>query len=169
MKNTPLTEKHPRSAQRMAEFAGYKYAHLLTLRSLSNTMPSRQAVGVFDVSHMGEFIARASKAISLSAGCHLERCEQTETRRDTVLPACPTRKGDRVDGLLVYRLERPIAEMTVDGEESYSAEHKCQVTKSRTGAGSNAVSRGFERENADIFSSKTVPYRGTGTRKPWRH
>ena len=61
MKNTPLTEKHLALGAKMAEFAGYNMPISYT------TIPDehqavRQALGVFDVSHMGEFIVKGKEA-----------------------------------------------------------------------------------------------------------
>lgn len=61
MKNTPLTEKHIALGARMADFAGYNMPiSYSTITEEHHTV--RQAVGVFDVSHMGEFIVRGKQA-----------------------------------------------------------------------------------------------------------
>ena len=62
MKNTPLTDIHIALGAKMAEFAGYNmpisYAGISEEHNLV-----REKVGVFDVSHMGEFIVRVEKKL----------------------------------------------------------------------------------------------------------
>ena len=64
MKNTPLTDKHIALGAKMAEFAGYNmpisYAGIKEEHECV-----RKNVGVFDVSHMGEFIVRGKEALQL--------------------------------------------------------------------------------------------------------
>lgn len=54
MKHTPFTEKHVALGAKMHEFAGYnmpiEYSGII-----DEHLTVCQAVGVFDVSHMGEF------------------------------------------------------------------------------------------------------------------
>ena len=64
MRNTALSHKHIELEAKMVPFAGYNMpvqyegvnAEHLTVRN---------GVGVFDVSHMGEFILRGSNALAL--------------------------------------------------------------------------------------------------------
>ena len=64
MKNTPLTEKHIALGAKMAEFAGYNMPISYTsIREEHQCV--RTGVGVFDVSHMGEFIVRGKEALDL--------------------------------------------------------------------------------------------------------
>ena len=61
MKNTPLTEKHILLGAKMAEFAGFnmpiQYSGIM-----DEHFCVRKSVGMFDVSHMGEFILKGDKA-----------------------------------------------------------------------------------------------------------
>ena len=61
MKNTPLTERHIALGAKMAEFAGYNMPISYTTISEEHHAV-RKALGVFDVSHMGEFIVRGKDA-----------------------------------------------------------------------------------------------------------
>ncbi|MCB0525891.1 MAG: glycine cleavage system aminomethyltransferase GcvT, partial [Saprospiraceae bacterium] len=61
MKNTPLTEKHIELGAKMAEFAGYNMPISYTTISDEHNAV-RKALGVFDVSHMGEFIVNGKEA-----------------------------------------------------------------------------------------------------------
>ena len=63
MKKTTLYEAHLRLGARMVDFAGY----LLPLQYTSiveEHLAVRRAVGVFDVSHMGEFLVRGKEALA---------------------------------------------------------------------------------------------------------
>ena len=64
MKNTPFTAIHQKLGAKMAEFAGYNMPISYTgINDEHQTV--RNAVGVFDVSHMGEFILKGDKALDL--------------------------------------------------------------------------------------------------------
>ena len=55
MKNTPFTQLHIALGAKMAEFAGYNMPISYTgINDEHHTV--RKQAGVFDVSHMGEFI-----------------------------------------------------------------------------------------------------------------
>ena len=59
MKPTPLTDRHIALQAKMAEFAGFNMP--ISYSSITEEhVTVRQGVGVFDVSHMGEFIVKAS-------------------------------------------------------------------------------------------------------------
>lgn len=86
----------------MAEFAGYNMPISYTgINDEHNTV--RNAVGVFDVSHMGEFILKGKKALDL-----IQRVTTNDASKLTpgkIQYSClPNDKGGIVDDLLVYRL-----------------------------------------------------------------
>src|SRR5687768_15096816 len=61
MKNTALTQKHISLGAKMVPFAGYNMP--VSYSGLNDEhLTVRNAVGVFDVSHMGEFILKGDKA-----------------------------------------------------------------------------------------------------------
>ena len=102
MKNTPLTDIHINLGAKMAEFAGYNmpisYAGIkeehLTVRS---------GVGVFDVSHMGEFILKGKNATRLIQNITTNDVSTLEPGH--VQYTCmPNGNGGIVDDLLIYRL-----------------------------------------------------------------
>jgi aminomethyltransferase len=116
MKTTPLTEKHIALGAKMAEFAGYNMP--ISYGPITEEHRAvRTAVGVFDVSHMGEFIVRGKEA---------ETFLQSVTTNDVskLSPGAaqyscmPNKKGGVVDDLIIYRLD-DAPEMTVAGEQSY--------------------------------------------------
>jgi aminomethyltransferase len=101
LKNTALTQKHISLGAKMVPFAGYNmpvsYAGLIEEH---NTV--RNAVGVFDVSHMGEFYLKGPGALDL-----IQRVTSNDASKLTdgkVQYSClPNDKGGIVDDLLVYR------------------------------------------------------------------
>lgn len=103
MKTTPFTEKHIALGAKMHEFAGYnmpiEYSGII-----DEHMTVVNGVGVFDVSHMGEFWAKGPKALAFL---------QSVTSNDvSSLPlgkaqyTCfPNEQGGIVDDLIVYHYE----------------------------------------------------------------
>jgi aminomethyltransferase len=61
MKPTPLTQKHIDLGAKMAEFAGYNMP-ISYSGIIEEHQGVRKRVGVFDVSHMGEFIVKGKQA-----------------------------------------------------------------------------------------------------------
>jgi aminomethyltransferase len=116
MKNTALTERHIALGAKMAEFAGYNMPISYTTISEEHHAV-RKALGVFDVSHMGEFIVRGKDALAF-----LQSATSNDVSKlapgDIQYSCLPNKKGGIVDDLLVYRLD-DVAEMVVDGEQSF--------------------------------------------------
>src|SRR5687767_13712018 len=103
MKNTPFTHKHIALGAKMAEFAGY---HMPISYSGINEEHHavRKNAGVFDVSHMGEFILKGEHALEL-----IQRVTSNDASKLTAGKAqysCLTNKeGGIVDDLIVYCIE----------------------------------------------------------------
>jgi aminomethyltransferase len=103
MKNTPFTQKHIQLGAKMAAFAGYNMPI-----SYSGINDEHQAVrknaGVFDVSHMGEFMLQGEHALDL-----IQRVTTNDASKLTAGKAqyscMPNEKGGIVDDLLVYCIE----------------------------------------------------------------
>ncbi len=103
MKVTAFNEIHKKLAARMLEFAGYEmpieYSGILDEH---NTV--RNAVGVFDVSHMGEFWVKGPNALDLVK--KLTSNDPTSLIPGQAQYTCfPNGKGGIVDDLLVYNYE----------------------------------------------------------------
>ena len=103
MKTTPFTETHIALGAKMHEFAGYnmpiEYSGII-----DEHMTVCNGVGVFDVSHMGEFWVKGPNA--------LEFLQQVTSNNVAILPigkaqyTCfPNEEGGIVDDLLVYHYE----------------------------------------------------------------
>jgi len=104
MKNTPFTQIHIDLGAKMAEFAGYNMPI-----SYAGINEEHQAVrtnaGVFDVSHMGEFMLKGPKALDL-----IQRVTTNDASKLTDGKAqyscLPNEEGGIVDDLLVYCIKQ---------------------------------------------------------------
>ncbi|MCU0423681.1 MAG: glycine cleavage system aminomethyltransferase GcvT [Bacteroidia bacterium] len=102
MKYVALNDLHVSLGAKMIEFAGYNMPVLYT-NLIQEHLAVRNSVGVFDVSHMGEFRLKGEKALDLI---------QLVTSNDAsklvdgkVQYSClPNENGGIVDDLLVYRV-----------------------------------------------------------------
>lgn len=101
MKNTALTNKHISLGAKMVPFAGYNMPVSYTGLNEEHLIV-RSGVGVFDVSHMGEFKLKGEKALDL-----IQQVTSNDASKLTdgkVQYSClPNEKGGIVDDLLVYR------------------------------------------------------------------
>ena len=114
MKNTALTEKHISLGAKMAEFAGYNMPISYTgIKEEHHTV--RNNVGVFDVSHMGEFIIRGKEALDLIQKVTSNNASKLEIG-DAQYSCFPNHEGGIVDDLLVYRLPE---DMCAEGEQAF--------------------------------------------------
>ncbi len=116
MKNTPLTEKHIALGAKMAEFAGYNMPISYTTIT-DEHQAVRTAIGVFDVSHMGEFIVKGKDALAFLQSATSNDVSKLQPG-DVQYSCLPNKKGGIVDDLLVYRLD-DVAEMTTEGEMTF--------------------------------------------------
>src|SRR6478735_9195486 len=103
MKRTPFTDKHIALGAKMAEFAGYNMP--ISYSSINEEHNSvRNNAGVFDVSHMGEFLLKGPAALDL-----IQRVTSNDASKLTVGKAqyscLPNEEGGIVDDLLVYCIE----------------------------------------------------------------
>ena len=103
MKSTALTDVHVALGAKMAPFAGYNMPiQYEGINAEHETV--RKGVGVFDVSHMGEFILKGENALDL-----IQRVTSNDASKLTDGKAqyscLPNQSGGIVDDLLVYRLD----------------------------------------------------------------
>ncbi len=103
MKNTPFTDKHLALGAKMAEFAGFNMP--ISYTGINDEHAAvRKNVGVFDVSHMGEFILKGADALDL-----IQRITTNDASKLTNGKAqyscMPNENGGIVDDLLVYCVE----------------------------------------------------------------
>lgn len=102
MKNTPFTNIHISLGAKMAEFAGYNMP--ISYSGINDEHNAvRNSVGVFDVTHMGEFILKGERAIDLIQLVTTNDASKL-TAGKAQYSCLPNGKGGIVDDLLVYRL-----------------------------------------------------------------
>lgn len=103
MKLTPFTQKHIALGAKMAEFAGYNMP--ISYSGINDEHAAvRKNAGVFDVSHMGEFILKGENALDL-----IQRVTSNDVSKITDGQAqygcLPNEQGGIVDDLIVYCIE----------------------------------------------------------------
>ncbi|MET1260493.1 glycine cleavage system aminomethyltransferase GcvT [Flagellimonas sp. DF-77] len=103
MKNTALTETHKALGAKMVEFAGYSMPVSYDGVTIEH-QTVRESVGVFDVSHMGEFLIEGPKALDL-----IQKIASNDASKLTVGKAqyscMPNETGGIVDDLIIYRVK----------------------------------------------------------------
>jgi len=103
MKNTALTQKHISLGAKMVPFAGFNMPVQYEGINIEH-QTVRTGVGVFDVSHMGEFILKGDKALDL-----IQKVTSNDASKlvdGKVQYSClPNTNGGIVDDLLVYRID----------------------------------------------------------------
>jgi len=103
MKNTALTHIHEGLGAKMVPFAGFNMPVLYEgVNAEHDTV--RNGVGVFDVSHMGEFLLSGPKALDL-----IQKVTSNDASQLTIGRAqyscLPNLTGGIVDDLIVYKLK----------------------------------------------------------------
>lgn len=107
MKETALTKTHIELNAKMAEFAGYNMP-IVYSNIKEEHFAVRNDVGIFDVSHMGEFRVKGPGAIDLLQKISSNDVSKIEINQAQY--ACiPNKEGGIVDDFITYRL----------GEEEY--------------------------------------------------
>ena len=103
MKNTPFTDKHISLGAKMAEFAGYNMP--ISYSGINDEHAAvRKNAGVFDVSHMGEFIIKGPNALDLIQ--RVTSNDASKLKAGQAQYSClPNETGGIVDDLLVYCIE----------------------------------------------------------------
>ncbi len=103
MRKTALTSTHIDLGAKMVEFAGYHMP--LQYEGLGIEHETvRNAVGVFDVSHMGEFLISGPKALDL-----IQKVSSNDATKLTIGKAqyscLPNDQGGIVDDLIIYKIK----------------------------------------------------------------
>jgi len=102
MKNTPFLRYHQALGARIIPFAGYNMPVEYT-GITEEHITVREKVGVFDVSHMGEFWVNGPRALDFLQ--YITSNDVSALTDGKVQYTCfPNGKGGIVDDLLVYRL-----------------------------------------------------------------
>lgn len=103
MKDTALSQTHIALGAKMVPFAGYNMPVSYEGVNIEHETV-RKAVGVFDVSHMGEFLIEGPKALDL-----IQKVSSNDASKLTIGKAqyscLPNEDGGIVDDLIVYRIK----------------------------------------------------------------
>ncbi|MCO5945555.1 glycine cleavage system aminomethyltransferase GcvT [Mucilaginibacter flavidus] len=116
MKNTALTEVHIKEGAKMVPFAGYNMpVQYVGINAEHETV--RNGVGVFDVSHMGEFIIKGDHALALIQ--QVTSNDASKLYDGKVQYSClPNLDGGIVDDLLVYRIDEKTYMLVVNASNN---------------------------------------------------
>ncbi|MDO5971471.1 glycine cleavage system aminomethyltransferase GcvT [Flavivirga aquimarina] len=103
MKNTALTTTHQALGAKIVPFAGYNMPVQYEGVNIEHETV-RQAVGVFDVSHMGEFLIEGEHALDL-----IQKVSSNDASKLTIGKAqyscLPNDDGGIVDDLIIYKIK----------------------------------------------------------------
>ncbi len=103
MKQTALSHKHEALGAKMVPFAGYNMP--VSYEGIKDEHHCvRNNVGIFDVSHMGEFILKGEKALDLIQRVISNDASKLD-RGQAQYAYLPNGEGGIVDDLLVYHLD----------------------------------------------------------------
>lgn len=103
LKYVPLNELHVKLGAKMVPFAGYNMPVRYS-SDIEEHMAVRQGVGVFDVSHMGEFSIKGPNALDL-----IQRTTSNDASKlvdgQAQYSCLPNNTGGIVDDLIVYKIK----------------------------------------------------------------
>jgi len=103
MKNTALTQTHAALGAKMVPFAGYNMPVSYEGVNIEHETV-RKSLGVFDVSHMGEFLIEGPNALDL-----IQKVSANDATKLTVGKAqysyLPNETGGVVDDLIIYKIK----------------------------------------------------------------
>jgi aminomethyltransferase len=138
MKNTPFTHKHLALGAKMAEFAGYNMP--ISYSGINDEHAAvRNNAGVFDVSHMGEFILKGEGALDL-----IQRVTSNDasvlTNGHAQYSCLPNENGGIVDDLLVYCVEANKVYMLVVNASNIEKDWNWIVSKNTAGVEMHNIS-----------------------------
>jgi aminomethyltransferase len=138
MKSTPFTQKHVELGAKMAEFAGFNMP--ISYTGINDEHAAvRNNAGVFDVSHMGEFILKGDGALEL-----IQRITTNDASKLTNGKAqysCfPNNEGGIVDDLLVYCVEENKVYMLVVNAGNIAKDWKWVQDHNTTGVEMHNIS-----------------------------
>jgi aminomethyltransferase len=103
MKHVPLNDLHVKLGAKMVPFAGYNMPVRYS-SDIEEHMTVRNGVGVFDVSHMGEFTVKGPNALDL-----IQRVTSNDASKlidgQAQYSCLPNETGGIVDDLIVYKVK----------------------------------------------------------------
>lgn len=102
LKRTPLDGEHVALGGKMVPFAGYSMPVQYPSGITAEHRAVREACGLFDVSHMGEFVLRGPDALALVQKISVNDAERIEVGQAQYSAMC-LENGCVIDDLIIYR------------------------------------------------------------------
>jgi len=102
LKRTPLYDEHVAAGGKMVPFAGFEMPVQYPTGIRAEHRAVREGVGLFDVSHMGEFVVRGPQALALVQRISINDASKLEVGQAQYSAMCHE-SGGVVDDLLIYR------------------------------------------------------------------
>lgn len=102
LERTPLHDEHAKLGGKLVPFAGFEMPVQYPSGITAEHRAVREAAGLFDVSHMGEFIVRGPQALDLVQRITVNDASHAEVGQAQYSAMC-LETGGIVDDLLVYR------------------------------------------------------------------
>lgn len=102
LKRTPLYEEHASLGAKIVPFAGWEMPVQYPTGITAEHKAVREAAGLFDVSHMGEFVIRGPQALDLIQRVTVNDASRMEVGQAQYSAMCHPH-GGVVDDLIVYR------------------------------------------------------------------
>ncbi len=101
-KKTPLYQRHVSAKGKIVPFAGYQLPVQYDTGVIKEHMAVREKSGIFDVSHMGEFILKGKDALYNIQRLVTNDCSKMQDGQVKYSPMC-NEEGGIIDDLLIYR------------------------------------------------------------------
>ena len=102
LKRTPLYDEHVRLGGKIVAFAGFEMPVHYSTGIVAEHRAVREACGLFDVSHMGEFVVRGPQALDLVQRISVNDASCIEVGQAQYSAMC-LESGCVIDDLLIYR------------------------------------------------------------------
>jgi aminomethyltransferase len=143
MKTTPLYQAHLRHGGRMVAFAGYALPLQYT-SIVEEHLAVRRKAGLFDVSHMGEFLIRGEEALPFLQWATVNNVGKLKVGR-AQYSMLPSERGGVVDDIYLYRLDEAVYLMVVNAANTAKdLDHL------------KALARGFRVEVEDVSEATAL-------------
>ena len=102
LRRTPFYERHVALGARLVDFAGWEMPVQYSSGIIAEHLATRRGAGLFDVSHMGRFVARGSGAAPFLQHVLTSNCEALDPLQ-AQYTIVPTETGGAVDDAYLYR------------------------------------------------------------------
>jgi len=104
LKRTPLHDEHVALGGKMVPFAGFSMPVQYPTGIVAEHKAVRETCGLFDVSHMGEFVVRGPQALDLVQRISVNDASRIEVGQAQYSAMC-LESGCVIDDLIIYRFE----------------------------------------------------------------